>query len=76
MNVMKNWGCLNKIKLVDILLAGRPYFIFHPVLLPSRYFFGYFSPKPRIAKSPYSIDNVKYMIYNEEKMFIIGYKIY
>lgn len=23
MNVMKNWGCLNKIKLVGILLAGR-----------------------------------------------------
>jgi len=22
MNVMKNWGCLNKIKLVGILLAG------------------------------------------------------
>lgn len=28
MNVMKNWGCLNKIKLVGILLAGGLHFIF------------------------------------------------
>lgn len=32
MNVMKNWGCLNKIKLVGILLAGGLHFIF---FLPS-----------------------------------------
>ena len=35
MNVMKNWGCLNKIKLVGILLAGGLHFIFLPFYPPS-----------------------------------------
>lgn len=39
MNVMKNWGCLNKIKLVGILLAGGLHFIFFlpSILYPSSY---------------------------------------
>lgn len=67
MNVMKNWGCLNKIKLVGILLAGEPYFIFHPVVLPPRYFFVYAPPKSAPTRRVPTSDNIRYAVFNEEK---------
>lgn len=59
MNVMKNWGCLNKIKLVGILLVRGPYFIFLPVSLPPHRFFRLLFAKLASA-STRSIDNLRY----------------
>lgn len=39
MNVMKNWGCLNKIKLVGTLLAGRAVLYLSPCFVTTSPFF-------------------------------------
>jgi len=69
MNVMKNWGCLNKIKLVGILLVRGPYFIFHPVSLPPHHFSVYSSRTVGIR----STDNLRYVMHNIKKMYFRDY---
>lgn len=53
MNVMKNWGCLNKIKLVGILLAGGPVLYLPPCFATTSPFFRLLFAKSAPAKSAY-----------------------
>lgn len=51
MNVMKNWGCLNKIKLVGILLAGGPLLYLPPCFATTSPFFRLLFAKLASARS-------------------------